>query len=323
MLLIVNCGASVNCPSSPRVKDTVALRGTHSYEIKYKSENSIKLVIKVRVESSSGPYFEEEQTLILPPTDEETSVRNIYESFVVFTCYEEGDYTGKATTTISGDSSEVAEAICTFSVGPREAPVPSHSMPFQQTRQSRRQHLNLLNSQPGYVRLYNSFIGCVEARLLFGDNTIETYQVAANSFYPVDIRIRGGSISILEGFDCEVPPDWIARFYVRGDLFGRFLEIRKVGRENGFPNLVQTPFGDFNNEFSSALVKPGYRARAFTEFNYTGNELRLDKHPQEGRANYIPVSDGIMSFTYFPDDPDPRFKFNDQISSIFCEVDRD
>jgi hypothetical protein len=108
---------------------------------------------------------------------------------------------------------------------------------------------------------------------------------------------------------------WIAKFYTKGDLTGTYVEITAVGRENGYPDL--SVFHGVNNEFSSAEVKPGYRARAFTDLNYTGSELRLDRDPQHGRANYIPGPDGIMRFTFFPNSRD--FPFNDKISSIYCE----
>jgi hypothetical protein len=106
---------------------------------------------------------------------------------------------------------------------------------------------------------------------------------------------------------------WIARFYTQGDLTGTYLEINSTGKTGGYPDLPSS----VNNEFSSAEVKPGYRARAFTNLNYTGQELRLDKDPQFGRANYKPGPDGIMRFTYFPDSAE--FPFNDTISSIYCE----
>jgi hypothetical protein len=109
---------------------------------------------------------------------------------------------------------------------------------------------------------------------------------------------------------CPTSGEWYARFYEHGDLTGHCVEIKGIGRENGIPDL-----GTWNNEFSSALVKPGYRVRAFQNLNYSGEELRLDKDPQYGRANFISGSDGIMQFTYFPSD------FNDKISSMYCELD--
>ncbi len=108
--------------------------------------------------------------------------------------------------------------------------------------------------------------------------------------------------------------NWYAKFYEDGNLSGSSLEIKGLGKENGYPNLsVQ----GLNNTFSSARVMPGYRVRAFTDLNYTGQELRLDKDPQFGRANYIPGADGVMEFTYFADSD--GFRFNDTISSIYCE----
>jgi hypothetical protein len=107
---------------------------------------------------------------------------------------------------------------------------------------------------------------------------------------------------------------WIARFYKHGDLTGSYVEISSIGKDNGYSDLNNQ---NANNEFSSAEVKPGYRARAFVDLNFTGQELRLDKDPQFGRANYISGPDGIMRFTYFPDAS--GFKFNDNISSVYCE----
>lgn len=107
---------------------------------------------------------------------------------------------------------------------------------------------------------------------------------------------------------------WIARFYEHGDLTGQYYEITGVGRENGYPNLSEVPnYSWLNNNFSAALIQPGYRARAFVNFNFTGPELILDEQPQDGRANFIPGPDGIMQFTYFPSG------FNDNISSVYCE----
>jgi len=108
---------------------------------------------------------------------------------------------------------------------------------------------------------------------------------------------------------------WIARFHTQGDLTGGYVEITAVGSASGYPDL--SVVGGANNEFSSAEVKPGYRARAFTDLNYSGLQLRLDRDPQYGRANYIPGPDGIMRFTLFPNSRD--FPFNDTISSIYCE----
>ena len=107
---------------------------------------------------------------------------------------------------------------------------------------------------------------------------------------------------------------WIARFYTNGDLSGRVLEISSEGKESGYQDLSDV---ELNNEFSSAEVKPGYRARAFNDFNFTGQELRLDKNSQLGRADFIPGPDGVMRFTFFPNAPD--FRFNDNISSVYCE----
>lgn len=109
---------------------------------------------------------------------------------------------------------------------------------------------------------------------------------------------------------------WIAKFYTEGNLTGRCFEIYFTGKRNGYPDLKEI---GFNNELSSAEVKPGFRVRAFVDLNFTGQELRLDKDPQFGRANYILGPDGIMQFTFFPDTP--QFKFNDAISSIYCEED--
>jgi len=108
---------------------------------------------------------------------------------------------------------------------------------------------------------------------------------------------------------------WIARFFSDGDLTGRVLEITSEGMANGFQDLNDI---GFNNEFSSAEVKPGYRARAFTDLNFSGQQLRLDKDPQFGRADFIPGPDGVMRFTFFPNAPD--FRFNDNISSIYSSI---
>lgn len=80
----------------------------------------------------------------------------------------------------------------------------------------------------------------------------------------------------------------------RRELTGGFVEITAVGPDGGYPDL--SVVGGANNKFSSAEVKPGYRARAFTDVNYSGLQLRLDQDPQSGRANYEPGPDGIMRF---------------------------
>lgn len=121
---------------------------------------------------------------------------------------------------------------------------------------------------------------------------------------------------------------WIAKFYMDGNCeevvgFGRrVLTIDAVGKNNGYRDLDQVTWDGANNispnnEISSARVMPGYRARLFRDKNYTEQELRLDKDPQHGRADFIPGEDGVMKFTYFPDTD--GFRFNDAISSIYVE----
>jgi hypothetical protein len=115
------------------------------------------------------------------------------------------------------------------------------------------------------------------------------------------------------------PPDaiWFARFFSEGDWTGGYFSITGLGRENGVPDFS---WGRLSGMASSAEVKPGFRVRAFTGFNFTGTELRLDKNPQLGRANFVPGPSGLMRFGYFPNSP--GFKFNDNINSAYCEVDR-
>ena len=110
----------------------------------------------------------------------------------------------------------------------------------------------------------------------------------------------------------------LAVLYVDGDASeaDTQLHFTNLGRAGGIPNFNTV---NFNQAASSARVFPGFRLRCFTNLNYTGQELRLDKDPQFGRANFIPGEDGVMLFTKFPDSD--GFRFNDNISSAYVESD--
>lgn len=126
--------------------------------------------------------------------------------------------------------------------------------------------------------------------------------------------------------------EWVAKFYTDGnckEVVGfaarRVLTLTKssMGKANGYMDLSKITWDGENNitspnnEISCARVAAGYRARLFTDKNYHGQQLRLDKDPQYGRANFIPEGDGFMKFSYFP--ASSKFDFNDETSSLYIE----
>ena len=106
------------------------------------------------------------------------------------------------------------------------------------------------------------------------------------------------------------PGEWIARFFENGNRTGESIDITAVGSTGGLKSLTL-----LDNELSSCLVKPGYKAIAYNGPDYSGRKMIFSKDPYPGRANYKITRDGYMAFTYFPD------KINDSISSIRCERD--
>jgi hypothetical protein len=106
------------------------------------------------------------------------------------------------------------------------------------------------------------------------------------------------------------PGEWIARFFENGNLTGESIDITALGDTGGLKEL-----NSLDNDISSCLVKPGFKAIAYNGPDYSNRKMIFSKDPYPGRANCKITSEGNMAFTYFPS------KMNDSISSIRCERD--